>query len=56
MYTHGIFSDVLMQVLVRAIKRFMAPTESIFVHNSKLQQSLESWAQTINIVMDICGP
>jgi len=56
MYTQGIFIVVVMHVLVRPIKHFMGSTKSIFGHNSKLQQSWESWPQTTDVVMDICGP
>jgi hypothetical protein len=51
MYTQGKFSVVLMEVLVGPIKMFMESTTSIFVHNSKLQQSWERWAQTMNILV-----
>lgn len=55
MYTQGILIVVVMQVLVRPIKKFMGSTKSIFVLNSTLQQSWESWAQTTDVVVDICG-
>ena len=34
----------------------MGSAKSIFVQNSRLQQSWETWAQTTDVVIDICGP